>query len=189
MANIRATEVRKGMVLVMDGELFEVTRYDHVTPGKGRAHNQLTIRSLKTGNTKPLRLGSGETVETAYLDKRPCQFLYQDKDGAHFMDTESYEQFALPMEKAGSHLPFLTEEVPVNITFHEGQPINVALPAAVVLEVTEAEEAVRGDTATNVTKNATLQTGHQLKVPNHIREGDKVKVSTETGEFLGRSNE
>lgn len=188
MASIKITEVRKGMVLLIDGELWQVIKYEHITPGNWRAINHLYLKNLKTGGRKDLRLNSGTTLETAFLEKKPCTFLYKDPNGAHFMDSESFEQFALDEDVVGDYLPFITEDTPVQVTFHDGAPVSVDLPAAVELKVVEAEEAIRGDTATNVTKNASLETGHSLKVPNHIKIGDRVKVSTETGEFLGRVN-
>ncbi len=188
MANIRATEIRKGMVLKIDGGLWYVMSYTHITPGNKRAINQIQLRNIQTGARKDMRLPSGAQVETAFLDKRPCTFLYKDASGAHFMDSETYEQFTLTPEAVQEVIPFITEETAIQVTFHEGEPVSVDLPAAVELTVVEAEEAVRGDTATNVTKNAVLETGHKLKVPNHIKVGDKIKVSTETGEFLSRAN-
>ncbi len=187
MANIRATEIRKGMVIKYEGELWYVMNYTHITPGNKRAINHVQMRNLKSGARKDIRLPSGAQVETAFLEKRPCMFQYQDPSSVHFMDNETYEQFSIPTDVVEDILPFLTEETPLQVIFHEGSPVSVELPAAVVLEVTEAEEAVKGDTATNVTKMATLETGHRLKVPNHIKTGDKIKVSTETGEFLGKA--
>ena len=188
--NVKATELRKGMVLQKDGDLFVITEYSHSTPGNWRAIIQVKMRSLRTGQNTSLRPAAGETFETAYLDRSKCQYLYQEANGDYvFMDESSYEQFHIPGDLAGDKMGFVKESDVVEVTFHEGTPIGIALPSSVVLEVTESEPAVKGNTATNVKKDAQLETGHKIKVPLHINVGDRIKVSTETGEFMGRANE
>lgn len=184
---IRVTEAKRGMVIRHDGELFQIMRYDHVTPGKGRAINHLLLRSLKTGRQKELRLSTGDTIEPVFLENRKCQYLYKDAAGHVFMDTETYDQFHLPPDVIGDAMNFISENDEVEVVFVENEPVTVQLPTAVVLDVVEAEEAVRGDTATNVMKTAKLSTGLEIKVPAHVKAGDRVKVNTETGEFLGRA--
>jgi len=189
MASIRATEIKKGMALVIDDGLWVVTKRDHVTPGKGQALHHVYLKNMKTGQQKNLRLGSGETVEVAYLDRKNCQYLYKDSSGYVFMDEESYEQFPLSADVVGDLMCFIRENETVTVTFSDHVPITVDLPAAVILEVTEAEEAIKGNTATNVTKNATVETGMQVKVPMHIKTGDKIKINTDDKSFLGRVND
>lgn len=186
MASVRATEIKKGMALWIDGDIWFVTKRDHVTPGKGQALHHVYLKNLKTGTQKNLRLGSSESVEVAYLDRKQCQYLYKDSTGYVFMDEETYDQFPLPEDVVGDLMCFIKENESVSVTFTEGTPVSLDLPAAVVLEVVDAEEAVKGDTATNVTKNATTETGLVVKVPAHIKAGNQIKISTEDKSFLGR---
>lgn len=184
---IKATEIRKGQVLVLDGELYLVTDFEHIAPGNWRAINQVKCKHLVTGAVKQMRLGSSETVELAYLDRRPCTYLYREGDHYVFMDSENYEQYHLGEDLVGEAMKFVKENQEVTLTFHEGRPVTVDLPAAVVLQVKEAEMAVKGDSVTNDKKGAVLETGLEIRVPMYIQAGEWVKVSTETGEFLGRA--
>lgn len=188
--NVKATELRKGMVLQRDNDLYVITEYSHSTPGNWRAIIQVKMRSLTTGQNLALRPASGESFETAYLDRKKSQYLYQEANGDYvFMDEATYEQFHVPSDLGADKMGFVKESDVVEVTFHETTPIGIALPSSVVLEVTESEIAVKGNTATNVKKEAVLETGHKIKVPLHIQVGEKIKVSTETGEFMGRANE
>lgn len=184
---IKATEIRKGQILLIEGGLWLVTDFEHIAPGNWRAINQVKCRNLTTGSTKQMRLGSSEVVELAYLEKRPCTYLYKEGDHYVFMDTQNYEQHHLSADVVGETMNYVRDNQEALITFHDGQPISVDLPAAVVLQVKEAEIGVKGDTVSNVTKGAVLETGLKVKVPNHVNVGDYVKVSTETGEFLARA--
>jgi elongation factor P len=186
--SIKVTEVRKGMVLQIDGELWVVTRYDHITPGNWRAINQVYLRNIRTGSQRQMRMGSSETVEPAYLEKKNCEYLYQDGDGFVFMDQTTFDQFTLQREMVGEQMVYIKENETVIVTFFEERPVTVELPSSVVMEIVEAEAAVKGNSVTNLTKNAKTETGLEVKVPLHIDVGEKVKISTETGEFLGRAN-
>lgn len=187
---VKATELRKGMVIEQDGDLLVITDFEHKTPGNLRAIINIKTKSLKTGSSKEQRLGSSDVLEVAYLDKSQCEYLYRDgTQGFVFMDTKSYEQFTLNAELVGEKMGYIKENSQVLVTFHHGQAIGIELPGSVVLEVTQAEAAVRGNTATNVKKEAQLETGITIKVPIHISPGDMVSVSTETGEFLRRVND
>jgi elongation factor P len=186
--SIKVTEVRKGMVLQMDGDLWVVTRYEHITPGNWRAINQVYLRNIRTGSQRQVRMGSSETVEPAYLEKKNCEYLYQEGDGYVFMDQTTFDQFTLQREMVGEQMVFIKENETVIVTFFEERPVTVELPSSVVMEIVEAEAAVKGNSVTNLTKNAKTETGLEVKVPLHIGVGEKVKISTETGEFLGRAN-
>ena len=186
---VKATEVRKGQVIEQDGDLLLITEYEHRTPGNLRSIVQMKTRSLTSGQTNSLRLSGSDTVELAFLDRRKCEYLYREGNGDFvFMDNESYEQFPLTEAMVGAKMGFVKENTSVEVTFHDQAPLDLALPGSVVLEVTEAEAAVKGNTATNVKKDAVLETGLHVKVPLHVAVGDKVKVSTESGEFQGRAN-
>lgn len=186
---VKATEVRKGQVIEKDGDLFVITEYEHKTPGNLRAIIQVKIKSLTNGGTAQLRLGSNDMLEVAFLDRKKATYLYREGNGEYiFMDAESYDQFPLTEELVGAQMGYVLENTNVEVTFHNGRALGVALPPSVVLTVKEAEPAVRGNTATNVKKDAVLETGITIKVPPHISPGDQVKVSTDTGEFQGRVN-
>ncbi len=186
--SLKATELRKGMVLVQGDDLLVVTDYHHSTPGNWRAIIHVKLRSLKTGQNSQLRPGSGDSFETAYLERKKCQYLYKESNGDFvFMDEATYEQFHLDAEIVGEKMVYVKENQILDLNFHGPTPIGIELPASVVLKITESEVAVKGNTATNVKKDATLETGLHVKVPLHINVGDHVKVSTESGEFLGRT--
>jgi elongation factor P len=187
---VKATELRKGTVIEKDGDLLLITDYMHHTPGNLRAIIHIKTKSLRSGSTGAMRLGSGDVLEVAYLDKKTCEYLYREKDGSYvFMDSESYEQLTIGADLIGDRMGFVRPNTTCTITFHGTSPIGVELPGSVVLEVTEAEPAVRGNTATNVKKDAVVETGLKVRVPIHISVGDKIKIRTEDGEFLGRANE
>ncbi|HEX9793761.1 MAG TPA: elongation factor P [Planctomycetota bacterium] len=186
---IKATEIRKGQIIILEGELFVVTDREYIAPGNWRAINQIKCRHLVTGNTKQMRMGSSETVEVAYLDHRACTYLYKEGDHYVFMDSENYEQYHLGEELVGDAMKYVMENQGINVSFYESVPLTVDLPAAVVLKVTEAEMAVKGDSVTSDKKGATLETGLEIRVPMYIDAGEYVKVNTATGEFLGRAKE
>ena len=183
----RVTEAKRGMVIRYDGDLFQIIKYDHVTPGNWRAIHHLYLKNMKTGRQKELRMNTSDTIEPVFMEARNCQYLYRDGSGYVFMDNQNYDQFHLGDEVMESALRFLPESDSVDVLFVDDSPISLQFPAAVVLEVKETEEAARGDTVANVQKNAVLVTGYTIKVPAHIKAGEKIKVSTENGEFLGRA--
>jgi len=188
--NVKATELRKGMVLLKEGDLLVITDYSHHTPGNWRSIIQVKTRSLTSGNNSMFRPQAGESFEVAHLDRKKAQYLYKEANGDFvFMDNESYDQFTIPNDIVADSMSFVKENSEVEVTFHEVRPISIALPGSVVLMVKEAEHAVKGNTATNVKKEAILETGLKIKVPLHIKAGEMVKVNTETGEFLSRVNE
>jgi elongation factor P len=185
---VKATELRKGAVIEQNGELLLITEYAHHTPGNLRAIIHVKTKNLKTGTTGQMRLGSSDVLEVAYLDKKPCKYLYRERGAEYvFMDEASYEQIHINADLIGEQMLYVLEDSVVAITFHGSLPIGIELPSTVVLKVTEAEPAVRGNTATNVKKEATVETGLKIKVPIHISVGDSVKIRTEDNEFLGRA--
>jgi elongation factor P len=187
---MKVTDVRKGMILVHEGQLHIVVDYEHIAPGNWRAINQLKLKNLKTGSNVALRLGSSESVEQAYLDLKPATYLYFDRNsGCVFMDSESFEQYSIPEDLIADKKGYLVENTEVTLTFHEGAAVGIQVPPVVTLRVTEADAAARGNTVNAVTKKVKLETGMELKVPGYIERGELVKVSTETGEFQGRVKE
>lgn len=184
---IRVTEAKKGMVIRYEGDLYQITKYDHVTPGNWRAIHHLNLKNLKTGRQKDLRMNTSDQIEPVFLDARESQYLFKDSLGYTFMDNESYEQFVLSADVVGDSMQFITENATVTVVFIETEPLTVQLPPVVVLEVVETEDAARGDTVSNVQKPAKCNTGLVVKVPAHIKVGEKIKVGTEEGDFLGRA--
>jgi len=185
---IPASQMKVGNVIKYEDDLWIVVGTQHVKLSKGGGAMQTKLKNLNRGDHITHRFRSSDKVETAFLDRRTCEYLYPEGDSFVFMDVENYEQYSLHKDMIQEQMMFVRHNAKVNITFYESKPINVALPSAVELEVTETEPGVRGDTVSNVFKPATLETGLTLKVPNHIKLGDMLKVSTETGEFLERAN-
>ena len=184
---IRVTEAKKGMVIRMEGELYQVMRYDHLTPGNLRAIHHLNLKNLKNGRQKEVRMKTSDQLDLVYLDSRDSQYLFKDSLGYTFMDNENFEQFVLSAEVIGDTMQYITENSTVTVVFCEGEALTVQLPPTVVLTIVATEDAARGDTVSSVQKPAKCNTGLEIKVPAHIKKGEKVKVSTETGEFMGRA--
>lgn len=184
---IRVTEAKKGMVIRYEGELYQITKYDHVTPGNWRAIHHLSMKNLKTGRQKELRMNTSDQIDPVFLDARESQYLFKDSLGYTFMDNENYEQFVLSSEVIGDAMQYITENATVTVVFCDGEAVTIQLPPVVVLEVVETEDAARGDTVSNVQKPAKLNTGLIVKVPAHIKLGEQLKINTETGEFMGRA--
>jgi elongation factor P len=184
---IRVTEAKKGMVVRYEGDLYQITKYDHVTPGNWRAIHHLYLKNLKTGRQKEVRMNTSDQIDPVYLDARESQYLFKDSLGYTFMDNENYEQFVLNAEVIGDSMQYINENSNVVVVFCESEAVTIQLPPVVVLEVVETEDAARGDTVSNVQKPAKCDTGLMIKVPAHIKVGEKVKVNTDTGEFTGRA--
>jgi len=183
-----ANDIRKGNVLILDGDLFLCTDVTHRTPGNLRALVQAKLKNLRSGAIVQRKLSAQERVELAFLDKRNCEYLYRDGPNFVFMDAETYEQYHLNEETVGEQMPYIVENTTVQVTFHDQTPIAIDLPGSVELTVKHTEPGLKGDSVSNVFKPATLETGLEIKVPNHINIGDRVKVSTQSGEFQGRVN-
>jgi elongation factor P len=188
VASIEYSQVRKGMVIVGDGgQLFAVVDRDLNTPGNWRAILQLKLKSLKTGGVTVTRVRPQDKVEQAYLDHRPMQYIYQEGDDYVFMDNETYDQIHLGKELAGEMMFYLKEGDNAQVTFYDGKPISLELPATVDLKVVETEPSVKGATAAAQHKPATLETGLKLNVPPFINIGEMIAVDTRTGEYLSRA--
>ncbi len=184
---IKAQDIRKGLVVRMDGQLFVVTEFQHRTPGNLRAFIQAKFKALKGTASREMRLSSGDMLDVAFLDKRPCQYSYKDGTKYVFMDKENYEQYFIDEDFARDAMAYVVPDAEATVTFHEGNPVSIELPSAVALTVIDTEMGVKGNTVTNVFKPAKLETGLEIKVPMFIQKGERVKVSTETGEYLDRA--
>lgn len=185
---IKATEIRKGMVIKYDGKLVRISEYRHVTPGNLRALVHIKYKDIQTGAGGQARLSTDEKIDQPFLDTRPMEYLYEDQGGYVFMDQETYEQPVIQRDMLEELMPYIRPNEIVQIVFYEGEPVTIELPASVTMTVAKCDPAVKGDTVQNVTKDATTDTGLAIKVPNHIKEGDMVKIDTRTGDFLERVN-
>jgi elongation factor P len=183
-------DLRNGAVLRYNNGLWQVVEWQHVKPGKGGAFVRLRLKNLHTGAVLDDRMRSGETINIVRIEKRQMQYLYNDGDHFIFMDNETFEQIPVSAEMLGDQAKFLKENETVDLIFSgdDDQLINIELPIFVVLKVTETALAVRGDTATDVTKPATLETGAEINVPSFIEEGDLLKIDTRTGAYMGRES-
>jgi elongation factor P len=183
---IDVNELRSGVTFELDGELFKVVEYSHHKPGRGKATIRTRVRNLRTGAMLEKSFISSDKVQDVRLDYRQCQFLYSDGDMYHFMDTDTYEQPALPAEAIGDAVNYLKENMEVKLTFYGPEPLDIDLPTTVDLEIVEAEMAVKGDTATGATKSVTTETGLQVQVPLFVEQGDVIRVDTRSGEYVTR---
>ena len=183
---IDVNELRKGVTFTMDGELYKVLEYQHHKPGRGKATIRTTLRNLRTGATIQQNFISGDRVEDIRVERRGVQYLYNDGDLYYFMDTQTYEQTPLPAAVLGEQIPYLKENLELALSTYEDEPLDVELPTTVEMEVTEAEMAVAGDTATGTLKKVTLETGLEVQVPLFVEIGDVIRVDTRTGEYVTR---
>jgi elongation factor P len=179
-------ELRKGVTILLDGELCKIVDYEHNKRGRGTANVRITVRNLRTGSNIERTFMAGAKFEQAYLDRRTVQYLYHDGSAYYFMDTETYEQPVVPADVLGDAVNYLKENETVDLVTYEGEILDVELPASVVLKVVRADPGVKGDTASNATKPATLESGLTINVPLFIEEGDDVRVDTRSGQYLTR---
>jgi len=184
---ISVNDLRTGLTIEVDGELWQVIEFMHVKPGKGAAFVRTKLRNLQTGNIQERTFRAGEKVEQARIDTRQMQYLYNSGDEYTFMDTETYEQLSLNRQQIERELKFLKENMLVHIMLHDEQVVGIELPNTVELEVVETEPGIRGDTATGGSKPATLETGLVVQVPLFINVGEKVIVDTRSGEYVSRA--
>ncbi len=183
---IQATQLRPGMVILFNGELHTVFSMTHRTPGNLRGFVQAKMRNLRSGSMFEHRFASEDRVERAQLEQHEMEFLYQDGDDYHFMNTESYEQMHLTKDFIGDGTDYLVPEMKVQVEFHEGRPISVELPATVDLKVIETEPGLRTGSVSNVGKPAKLESGLTVSVPQFVNEGDVIRVSTSEGTYQER---
>lgn len=184
---ISGGELRKGIIIELDGTLYQVVDYQHVKM-KRTALARVKLRDLNAGHTTERSFQSNDKLVRARLDSRPMQYLYNDGGLYHFMDMESFEQIEIGRDRLGDAVNYLKEGFTVEVSSYKGDVVDIELPAAVELEVTTTEPGFKGDTATGGSKPATLETGLTLQVPLFVNQGDIIKVDTRTGEYLERSN-
>jgi len=180
-------DLKNGMVLNLDNELWSVVEFQHVKPGKGPAFVRTTLKHVLSGKVVDKTFNAGTKVETANVDKRSMQYLYADGPDFVFMDLDTYDQIHVPGETVGGNANYLLPEAEVVVATHEGVPLYIELATSVMVEVTYTEPGLQGDRSTGGTKPATIETGATVQVPLFITTGEKIKVDTRDGRYLGRS--
>ncbi|MGZ4649489.1 MAG: elongation factor P, partial [Kineosporiaceae bacterium] len=181
-------DLKNGLVLNLDGQLWSVVEFQHVKPGKGGAFVRTKLKNVLSGKVVDKTFNAGTKVDTATVDKRDMQYLYKDGGDYVFMDSSTYDQIQIGADVVGDVAHFLLENQEVIVAMHEGTPLYLELPTSVVLEITYTEPGLQGDRSTGGTKPATVETGYEIQVPLFLETGTRVKVDTRSGEYLGRVN-
>jgi elongation factor P len=180
------SQFRNGLKIEIDGEPYNIVQFQHVKPGKGGAFVRTKLRNLKTGRVVDRRFRSGERVDEADIEERRMQYVYRDGDNLIFMDSQTYEQIPFSEAQVGDAREYLKENLEVDVLFWRSQPINIELPPFIEAQITRCEPGIKGDTASNVTKPATIETGAVVLVPLFVKEGERIRVDTRTGEYVER---
>lgn len=184
------SDLRRGMLIRYNNDVWRVVEYQHIAPGNWRAMVRMKLKNLNNGKVIEDRVRAGDDIDVVQSEIRPVQYLYKDGDTYNFMDNETFDQIALNQDMVEEVAPFMRENDTVNLLVLDGSHVaGVELPTFVTLKVVQADVAVRGDTATNVLKNVTLETGAVIQAPNFIKEGDSLKIDTRTGEYTERVKE
>ncbi len=185
---IDTSNFKNGLKIVLDGDPFVITYFQHVKPGKGGAFVRTKVKNLLNGKIIDKTFRSGEKVDEADVEDRTMQYLYPEGDGLVFMDTQTYDQIPIQRDAIGDAVKWMKENIEVGVLFWRGKPVNVDLPSFIVAEITQCDPGLKGDTASGATKPATLETGAVVQVPLFIKEGETVRVDTRTGEYVERVN-
>ena len=187
MSSVQATRLRKGMLIKLGNDLFRILELHHLTPGNKRAHIQVRLRNIRSLTLADQKFRAEEDIERATLDEREMQYLYNDGDLYYFMDTSTYEQIHISSEALGDSKHYLVADSTIRVEFYDVEPVGIELPPTVDLVVKETVPGIKGATASAQVKPATLETGLVVQVPPFVNEGDKIRVSTETGEYQSRA--
>jgi elongation factor P len=183
---IDVNDLRKGVIFELEGALWRVLEYSHNKPGRGNATIRIKARNMKSGTTLEKTFQSGALVQDVRLEPHMATFLYNDEDFYYFMDSQTFDQIPVTKDMVGDSAGFLKENMEVKLTFYQEVPMDIELPTTVDLKVTYAEAAVRGDTATGVTKRVQTETGAEIQTPMFVNEGDTIRVDTRTGTYVTR---
>ncbi len=184
---ISAGDFKNGVTFEMDGNVLQIVEFQHVKPGKGAAFVRAKIKNIITGTVLERTFNPNEKFPLAYVERRIMQYSYSEGDLKYFMDVETYEMVPIDSSKLGDNFKFLKEDMEVKVLSFKGKIFGVELPNFVELEVTSTDPGVKGNTATNATKNAVLETGAEIKVPLFIESGEKIRIDTRTGEYMERA--
>lgn len=184
---ITTSDFKTGLTIEWDGGLYQIIEFQHVKPGKGAAFVRTKLRNKRTGAVVERTFRTTEKVEKAHIERLEMQYLYMDGEFYVFMNTETYDQVHLTAENLGDGLKFIKDNMNIHVQFYKDEPIGIELPTTVILAVAETEPGVKGDTANNVTKAATLETGALVQVPLFVNEGDELVIDTRTGDYVSRA--
>lgn len=184
---VNANDIKNGMTILFEDNIYVVLEFSHVKPGKGAAFVKAKLKNLRTGSIVEKTFNSSIKLERAMIQKIDMQYLYNSGESYNFMNMETYEQIEIPVSRLGDDAKFLKENLSVNITFYEGEVLGIILPDKIEYTITKTEPAVKGNTTNNATKEATIETGLIIKVPLFIEEGEKVLVSTSDGKYVSRA--
>ncbi len=188
MPSIPVNQLSRGQAINLDGDIYLILGMEHVKPGKGPAYQQIKLKGIENGKVIEKRFRAAEQVESIDVDRQACTYSYRNGDTFVFMNAKTYEELEVHKGIIGEQAPYLLEGNDVTIMVAQGRVVSIELPAAVELVVTECDPGVKNATATNVFKNATVETGLQVQVPPFINKGDKVKIETESGKYLERTS-
>ena len=184
---ININDIKNGMTVIIDGNIYLILEFMHVKPGKGPAFVRIKLKNLRTGSTIEKTFNTNIKFEKAIVEKKPMQYLYGSGDTYNFMNMETYEQIDLTKDQLGEDAKFLKEGLNIDVTFYKGEVLGITLPEKIEYEIAHTEPGVKGNTATNATKDATLENGLTVKVPLFINENDYVIVSTKDGKYDSRA--
>ncbi len=184
---INVNDFKNGMTIKVEGNIYTIIEFQHVKPGKGAAFVRTKLKNLRTGSTIEYTFNSGVKCETARIERKPMQFLYESGDLYTFMNMQDYSQVELSKDVVGDNVKYLKENQDLDITFYEGEVLGISLPDKIELKVTQTEPGVKGNTTSSAQKDATLETGYQIRVPLFINEGESVIVSTKDGKYVSRA--
>jgi elongation factor P len=184
---MKLADFRRGMIFKLEGEYWQILQMELNTPGNKRSLYQVEMKNVKRGNVLRKRMSPSDDLEDVFTETKEMEFLYKEGESFVMMDRESYDQLPMTADQIGDAAKYMKHNEVVRVVMLDHEPVAIDLPAAVILGVTHTEPAARGDTVSNVTKPATLETGLEIRVPPHINVGDTVKVDTRTGQFLGRA--
>ena len=184
---INANNIRTGMVLDHEGRLWRVAKTMHTQPGKGGAYMQVEMKDIVSGTKTNIRFRSAETVEKAEMAQKQMMFLYRDGETLNMMDNDTYEQLTVDADLAGDQVKWLQENMMVEVELHEKNPIGITLPATIEVGITEADAAIKGQTANNSFKNAVAENGESIMVPAFVNAGDRIRINTEDGSYIERA--
>lgn len=184
---INVNDIKNGMTIIHEGNVYQVVEFQHVKPGKGSAFVRTKLKNLRTQTTQEITFNAGIKIEKATVNKNELSYLYNTGDSYVFMDNKTYEQIEIPAEKLESEIKFLKENMNVEVMIYDGEIIGISLPEKVSYKVTETEEAVKGNTTSGALKDATIETGYTLKVPLFISEGEEIIITTRDGKYSSRA--
>ena len=184
---INVNDFKNGMTIKVEGNIYTIIEFQHVKPGKGAAFVRTKLKNLRTGSTIEYTFNSGVKCETARIERKPMQFLYESGDLYTFMNMQDYSQVELSKDVIGDNVKYLKENQDLDITFYEGEVLGISLPDKIELKVTQTEPGVKGNTTSSAQKDSTIETGYQIRVPLFINEGESVIVSTKDGKYVSRA--